>query len=760
MTTHHIPAIASELALNPGAVQAVADLLAEGATIPFIARYRKEATGSLDEVAVTDIRDQLERRAEMDARRDTILRSLEQNGHLTDELRAAVESAETMAVLEDLYLPYRPKRRTKATIAREKGLEPLADRIFGQTGDDPFAAAQAFVDAEKGVESIEEALEGARHILAERINEAPEARADLRHIYAEKAAFQTRVAAGKEEEAAKYRDYFEWSEPVATAPSHRILAVRRGEREELLNLTVPPPEEEAVAALKRRFVQGDGPDSRQVALAAEDAFRRLLSRAMETEVRLTAKERAETEAIRVFAENLRELLMAPPLGARRVMGVDPGFRTGCKVVCLDAQGKLLHHDVFYLHQEARAAETVRKLVAAHKVEAVAVGNGTAGRETEAFLRGLKLSGNPTIVMVSESGASVYSASEVAREEFPDQDLTVRGAVSIGRRLMDPLSELVKIDPKAIGVGQYQHDVDQAALKRALDEEVMRCVNRVGVDVNRASAPLLAYVSGLGPQLARNIVAHRDESGPFPGRKALLKVRRLGPKAFEQSAGFLRISDGKNPLDASAVHPESYPVVDRMAKDLNCGVADLLKSAELREKIDLNRYVTDKVGLPTLQDIRDELARPGRDPREAFAAFAFAEGVTEMADLEPGMRLPGIVTNVTAFGAFVDVGVHQDGLVHISELADRFVKDPAEIVKVQQTVQVTVLDVDHDRKRIALSMRSNPDAPRAKSPKPSPSEKSASAHKRPPKKKGNGGPERREKDAPFHNPLAEALRKRR
>ena len=759
MTTHHIPAIASELSLNPGSVQAVADLLAEGATIPFIARYRKEATGSLDEVAVTDIRDQLERRAEMDARRDTILRSLEQNGHLTDELRAAVESAETMAVLEDLYLPYRPKRRTKATIAREKGLEPLADRIFHQTGDDPLAAAPAFVDAEKGVESLEAALEGARHILAERINEDPEARADLRQIYGEKAVFQTRVAAGKEEEAAKYRDYFEWSEPVATAPSHRILAARRGEREELLNLTVPPPEEESVAALKRRFVRGDGPDSQQVALAAEDAFRRLLSRAMETEVRLTAKERAETEAIRVFAENLRELLMAPPLGARRVMGVDPGFRTGCKVACLDAQGKLLHHDVFYLHQEARAAETVRKLVAAHDVEAIAVGNGTAGRETEAFLRGLKLPGNLAIVMVSESGASVYSASEVAREEFPDRDLTVRGAVSIGRRLMDPLSELVKIDPKAIGVGQYQHDVDQAALKRALDEEVMRCVNRVGVDVNRASAPLLAYVSGLGPQLARNIVAHRNENGPFPGRKALLKVARLGPKAFEQSAGFLRIPGGENPLDASAVHPESYPVVDKMAKDLNCAVADLLKSAELRDRIDLNRYVTDKIGIPTLQDIRDELARPGRDPREAFAAFSFAEGVTEMADLEPGMRLPGIVTNVTAFGAFVDVGVHQDGLVHISELADRFVKDPAEIVKVQQTVQVTVLGVDPDRKRIALSMRSDPDAPRAKSRKPSPGEKPAPTGKRPPKNKEKDGPARREKDAPFHNPMAEALRKR-
>ncbi|MFP4305726.1 MAG: Tex family protein [Desulfococcaceae bacterium] len=760
MTTHHIPAIASELALTPGAVQAVADLLAEGATIPFIARYRKEATGSLDEVAVTDIRDQLERRALLDARRDAILRSLEQNGHLTDELRAAAESAETMAVLEDLYLPYRPKRRTKATIAREKGLEPLADQIFGQTGDDPLAAAQAFVNPEKGVESIEDALEGARHILAERINENSEARTDLRRIYAEKAVFQTRVAAGKEAEAAKYRDYFEWSEPVATAPSHRIFAVRRGEREELLNLAVPPPEEEAVAALKRRFVQGDGPDSQQVALAAEDAFRRLLSRAMETEVRLTAKERAEAEAIRVFAENLRELLMAPPLGARRVMGVDPGFRTGCKVACLDAQGKLLHHDVFYLHQEARAAETVRKLVAAHDVEAIAVGNGTAGRETEAFLRGLKLPGNLTIVMVSESGASVYSASEVAREEFPDLDLTVRGAVSIGRRLMDPLSELVKIDPKAIGVGQYQHDVDQAALKRALDEEVMRCVNRVGVDVNRASVPLLAYVSGLGPQLARNIVAHRDENGPFPARKALLKVARLGPKAFEQSAGFLRISDGKNPLDASAVHPESYSVVDRMAKDLNCAVADLLKSAELRQKIDLNRYVTDKVGLPTLQDIRDELARPGRDPREVFAAFSFAEGVAEMADLEPGMRLPGIVTNVTAFGAFVDVGVHQDGLVHISELADRFVKDPAEIVKVQQTVQVTVLEVDHDRRRIALSMRANPDAPRGKFVRPSPDDKSAPARKRPPQKKGNGGPARRRKDEPFHNPLAEALRKRR
>jgi uncharacterized protein len=749
----HLATISAELGLQAGQAKAVAELLSQEATVPFIARYRKEATGSLDEVQITAIRDRLSQLAELDNRRETILSSLEKNGHLTDELRAKVQAAESLSVLEDIYLPYKPKRHTKATMAREKGLEPLALAIMAQTGIDPRQAALSFVDAEKGVASPEVALEGAGHILAEMINEDEAARGRLRALFNEKSVVRSSVVAGKETEGIKFKDYFDWQEPAATAPSHRVLAMRRGEREDVLSVSTLPPEEEALTILEQLFVKGTGADSEQVRLAAADSYKRLLSRSLETELRLALKERAEAEAIRVFADNLRELLLAPPLGAKSVMGIDPGFRTGCKVVCLDRQGKLLHHDTVYPHtpptgrgQAAKAQETLRHLCRQFEIEAIAVGNGTAGRETEAFVRGLGLPESILIVMVNESGASVYSASEAAREEFPDQDVTVRGAISIGRRLMDPLAELVKIDPKSIGVGQYQHDVDQSALKASLDDVVISCVNAVGVDVNRASAQLLTYVSGLGPQLARNIVTLRNEKGPFATRRDLMAVPRLGPKAFEQAAGFLRIPNGVNPLDASAVHPESYPIVDAMADDLGCTLQDLMQDAARRSRIDIRRYVTTSVGLPTLTDILAELAKPGRDPRESFEAFAFAGHVSSMEDLQPGMQLPGIVTNVTRFGAFVDVGVHHDGLVHVSELADRFVKDPAEVVKVQQKVAVTVLEVDLPRKRISLSMRSDARPDRAAQPAPK--------TPKPEKSKGSKSPTLAHQ--PFHNPLAEAL----
>ncbi|NOY69706.1 MAG: RNA-binding transcriptional accessory protein [Deltaproteobacteria bacterium] len=701
--------IAEEQNLGLPQVEAVAALLADGATIPFIARYRKEVTGSLDEVVVAAIRDRLNQLRELADRREAILNSLEKHGHLTDELKAKVLAAESMAVLEDIYLPYKPKRRTKGVIAREKGLEPLAMLIFEQKGTDPKSAAAPFVDPEKGVESLEAALSGARDIIAEIVNENNEARACLRHLFFTKATVKSRVLPDKEELGAKFRDYFEWEEAVATIPSHRLMAIRRGETEGVLSFRILPDEAAALTILEDLFVKGNGPDAAQVRLAVKDGYKRLLSNSMETEVRVHAKLKADSEAIRVFAENLRQLLLSPPLGARRVMGIDPGFRTGCKVVCLDRQGKLLHHDTVYpFMSEKKAAADAKKiksLCERYEIEAIAVGNGTAGRETEAFVRAIPFSKPLTLIMVNESGASIYSASEVAREEFPDLDLTVRGSVSIGRRLMDPLAELVKIDPKSIGVGQYQHDVDQRALKQTLDDVVMSCVNGIGVDLNRASAQLLTYVSGLNVRIARNIVAHRDENGAFSSRKALMKVPRLGPKAFEQCAGFLRVAGGKNPLDASAVHPESYHIVNDMAKDLGATVDDLMKNPSLRAKIDIAKYVTPSVGIPTLKDILAELARPGRDPREKFEAFSFAEGIEKIADLLPGMKLPGIVTNITAFGAFVDIGVHQDGLVHVSQMADRFVKDPAQIVKVQQKVTVNVLKVDLARNRISLSMKS-------------------------------------------------------
>ncbi len=708
--------VASECNLRPAQVQAVSDLLADGATIPFIARYRKEATGSLDEVVVAAIRDRLARLRELDDRRAAILKSLEDQNVLTDELRTRVEAAETLSVLEDVYLPYRPKRRTRATVAREKGLEPLAERIFPQDAlvceEDLQKASSGFLDPEKGVDSVDEALAGARDIMAEWMNEDTEARRRLRALFETRATLRSRRVPAREEEGGKFRDYFEWEEPVAQAPSHRILAMRRGENEKVLHLSFQPPEEEGVALLERLFIKADNASSEQVRLAARDGYRRLLSTSLETELRLATKKHADGEAIRVFTENLRQLLLAPPLGRKNVLAVDPGFRTGCKVVCLDRQGKLLHHDVILPHTGERAREEaarkIRELCARFSIEAVAVGNGTAGRETEAFLRELDLEGVPPIVMVNESGASVYSASEAAREEFPDHDVTVRGAVSIGRRLQDPLAELVKIDPKAIGVGQYQHDVDQKALKAGLDDVVESCVNAVGVDVNTASRQLLTYVSGLGPQLANNIVDHRNAHGAFGSRESLKKVSRLGPKAFEQCAGFLRILGGENPLDASAVHPESYHVVAQMARDMGCRQEELIAAPERLDRIVPDRYVSERVGLPTIRDILSELAKPGRDPRESFEAFSFTEGVNALEDLKTGMRLPGKVTNVTRFGAFVDVGVHQDGLVHVSQLADRFVRDPAEVVKVGQTVTVTVLEVDLDRRRIALSMREAPD----------------------------------------------------
>ena len=718
MTEAHCTLIASELGIAEQQVRAVEELLAEGATVPFIARYRKERTGLLDEVAITATRDRLAQLAELDKRRQAILTSLEERELLTDDLKSAIEAAGTMAVLEDIYLPYRPKRRTRATVAREKGLEPLAATLFAQEGDaDPLEEAAAFVNQELGVESAEDALAGARDIIAEWVNEDAHARQPMRERFASEGALESRVVQDKEEDGAKYRDYFDWQEPVVRVPSHRVLAMFRGEKEGYLKLTIRPPEEEALELLLGRYVRGGNPYAEQVAMAVEDSYKRLLAPSMETDIRHEAKERADEEAIRVFAQNVRECLMAPPLGQKAVLAIDPGYRTGCKVVCLDQQGKLLYNTTVYLTHSARqaeeAAETLLDLVERFSIEAIAIGNGTASRETEAFVRGLNLPNSVPVVMVNESGASIYSASEVAREEFPDQDVTVRGAVSIGRRLMDPLAELVKIDPKSIGVGQYQHDVDQGKLKNSLDDTVMSCVSGVGVEVNTASKELLTYVSGLGPVMAKNIVEYRNQNGPFGSREELKQVPRLGPKAFEQAAGFLRMRDAENPLDAIAVHPESYPLVDRMAQDLGCSVRDLMRREDLRKRIDLHRYVSDKVGLPTLTDILEELARPGRDPRDRFEAFSFADGVSTIEDLAPGMRLPGIVTNVTNFGAFVDVGVHQDGLVHVSELADRFVKNPGDVVKVHQKVTVTVLAVDKERNRISLSMRKDPQTPKGR-----------------------------------------------
>ncbi|HIB12187.1 MAG TPA: RNA-binding transcriptional accessory protein, partial [Dehalococcoidia bacterium] len=683
-----------------------------GATVPFIARYRKENTASLDEVAITSIRDRLSQIRELRARRVAILESLEKRGLLIDELRQAVLAAQTMAELEDIYLPYRPKRRTRATIAKEKGLEPLALHLWGQQEFDVKLAAAEYVDSNtrtvNGVADVTEALSGARDIIAEWVSEDTVARREIRRLFWSQGTFSSSVVSGKRGDAGKFRDYFDWEEPVLKVPSHRVLAMLRGEKESILSIRISPPTVQAVAVLQEIFITGDTEASHEVRQAVQDRYKPLLEASMETEVRKEVRLRAEDVAIAVFADNLRELLLAPALGQKNVLALDPGFRSGCKLVCLDRQARLLHNDTVYPHMgdraEQEAGNKIVDLCRLYDVEAIAVGNGTAGRETESFLRTLELDTNINIVMVNESGASVYSASEVARSEFPDHDLTVRGAVSIGRRLMDPLAELVKIDPKAIGVGQYQHDVDQKALKERLDDVVGSCVNNVGVELNTASGELLSYVSGLGPKLANAIVDYRNENGPFATREALKKVPRLGPKAFEQAAGFLRIREGDNPLDASAVHPESYKVVRAIAKDLGQPLDQVVGNASIATQIAPNRYVTDKVGLPTLTDIIEELARPGRDPRQEYEPFSFAEGINKIEDLTVGMKLPGIITNVTAFGAFVDLGVHQDGLIHISQLANKYVSNPADEVKVQQQVWVTVLEVDLERKRIGLSMK--------------------------------------------------------
>jgi len=701
----HIQRISQELALSSIHVKAVASLIDEGATVPFISRYRKEATGSMDEVAVGKIRDRLVELAELDKRRDSILSSLAERDLLTDELKTAIEQAKDKTVLEDLYLPYRPKRRTRASIAKERGLAPLAQLIFQQKGVNPQVEAQRFVDADKDVPDIETALAGARDIIAEDVSEQSKVRGALRVLFVKRGRFKSKVIAKMAEEGQKFRDWFEWDEPLVRVPGHRALAMFRGEKEKVLRLSLRPSDEEGVDLLIRNLVHGSGPDAQEVKLALEDGYKRLLCPSIENEVRVEIKMRADAEAIGVFASNLRELLLAAPLGQKRVLALDPGFRTGAKLTVLDAQGALQDHTTIYptgsKKQQADAAQILRNLCSRYDVEAIAIGNGTAGRETEAFVRELGL-GIP-VVLVNESGASIYSASEVARREFPDLDLTVRGSVSIGRRLMDPLAELVKIDPKSIGVGQYQHDVDQAALKKGLDEVVERCVNSVGIDLNTASVELLTHVSGFGPVLAENIVAHRDGNGPFASRRDLLKVPRLGPKAFEQAAGFLRVK-GKEILDGSAVHPERYALVKKMAKDVGCSVSELIAKEESRARVDINAYVSDEVGLPTLRDIMNELAKPGRDPRAEFSVFSFAEGVNDIKDLHEGMKLPGVVTNVTKFGAFVDIGVHQDGLVHISQLSDSFVRDPSDVVAAGKEVEVTVLSVDVQRRRIGLSMK--------------------------------------------------------
>lgn len=711
MNPRHIEVIAAELSLRESQVAAAAELLEGDATVPFIARYRKEATDSLDEVALLSIRDRLVRLADLDRRREAVLGSLRERDLLSDELREKIEAVQTMTQLEDLYLPYRPKRRTRATMAREKGLAPLAELLTAAAREgsdlDPVEAARPFVDAGRGVDDVETALAGARDIIAEAASEDARARNGLRLLFVRQARIRSSVAKGKEEEGAKYRDYFDWSEPARQAPSHRILALFRGEKEGFLSLSLQPDAEEGIRILEGLFVKGSGPAAQEVRKAVADGYVRLAAPSMETELRGALKRKADVEAVAVFARNVREILMASPLGQKRLLAVDPGIRTGCKIVVLDGQGKLLATDVVYVvgrKETSEAARRVRDLAERHAVEAVAVGNGTGGREAEAFFRSLGLPGDPPVVLVNESGASIYSASEAAREEFPDQDLTVRGAVSIGRRLQDPLAELVKIDPKSIGVGQYQHDVDQKLLRSSLDDVVLSCVNAVGVEVNTASRQLLSRVSGLGETLAGNIVAYREANGPFRGRSELKKVSRLGPKAFEQAAGFLRVSSGEEPLDGSAVHPESYPIVRRMAQDQSCSVRDLLADGKRRASIDLGRYVTEKTGLPTLKDILAELEKPGRDPRATFESAVFDAEVKELEDLRAGMILPGVVTNVTAFGAFVDVGVHQDGLVHVSRLADRFVADPASVVRPGQSVTVAVVDVDLPRRRISLSMK--------------------------------------------------------
>ncbi len=707
MNNSHFNTIAGELKINQPQVKAVTELFAGGATVPFIARYRKEMTGSLDELFISKIQTRLEELASLEKRRQAINASLTELKLLSPELEKKLLAAASLSELEDIYLPYRPKRKTRALVARQRGLQPLAEILLRQQETNPEAAARPFINPDKEITNSDEALAGARDIIAEKINENLSARTSLRRLFKQEGEIRAVVIKGKETEGAKFRDYFDWQEKSAKIAGHRLLALLRGEKAKILRVNIRPPAEKALALLKQRFIQQNNRSAEQVELALADAYKRLLAPALETESRQELKEQAEGEAIEVFATNLKQLLLAPPLGQKRVLALDPGFRSGAKLVCLDAMGQLLQHGIIYptlsKKQSEEAAKVVRDLCRRFKIEAIAIGNGTAGRETESFIKGLKLPETITVAMVNEAGASVYSASEIARQEFPDLDLTVRGAISIGRRLQDPLSELVKIDAKAIGVGQYQHDLDQNRLQNRLDEVVGSCVNSVGVEVNNASAQLLAYVAGLNRTLARNIVKYRSENGSFRSRREILKVPRLGPKAFEQAAGFLRIQNGSNPLDAGAVHPENYDLVKKMAQDCGGSLKELLQNEELRKKIVIENYMSSSVGRQTLDDLMAELARPGRDPRPEFVQFSFQEGVNKLEDLCEGMRLPGLITNITKFGAFVDIGVHQDGLVHISQLADRFVRDPGEIVKLGQAVTVTVLNIDQERRRIALTM---------------------------------------------------------
>lgn len=698
--------ISSALNIAVKQISSTLSLLNDGATIPFISRYRKEATGGLDEVQIGNIKEQYDKLCELNKRKETILSTIEEQGKLTPELKSRIEACWDSTELEDIYLPYKPKRKTRAEVARQKGLEPLATLLMLQRENNLSARAEAFVKGD--VKDAEDALKGARDIIAEQVNEDERARNQVRNLFGRQAIISAKVVKGKEEEAAKYQDYFDFSEPLKKCTSHRLLAIRRGEAEGLLKVSISPDDEECTERLERLYVHSNNECGTQVAEAVKDGYKRLLKPSIETEFSASSKEAADQEAIRVFAENLRQLLLAAPLGQKRVLGLDPGYRTGCKLVCLDAQGNLLHNEAIYPHppqnEKLMAAKKVTKLVEAYDIQAIAIGNGTASRETEAFITSLRFDREVQVFVVSENGASIYSASKIARDEFPEYDVTVRGAVSIGRRLMDPLAELVKIDPKSIGVGQYQHDVDQGKLKKSLDQTVENCVNSVGVNLNTASTHLLTYISGLGPQLAQNIVNFRTENGAFSSRKQLLKVPRMGAKAFEQCAGFLRIPKADNPLDNSAVHPESYHIVEQMAKDLQCTVEELIKSKELRAKIKLEKYVTPTVGMPTLNDIMQELEKPGRDPRSTIQVFEFDKNVKSIADLQEGMILPGIVTNITNFGCFVDVGIKENGLVHISQLADKFISDPTEIVSIHQHVMVRVDSVDMSRKRVQLSMK--------------------------------------------------------
>ncbi len=701
-----IEIIARHLGIREKQVTNTILLLNEGATVPFISRYRKERTGSLDETQVLQIKEQNEKFIELEKRKETVLKTIGEQEQLTPELKTRIENCFDPVELEDIYLPYKPKRRTKATIARERGLEPLAKIVMKQFERDPESRSHSFLNDD--VQTPEDALSGARDIIAEWVSENEKARNIVRQAFEKEAVITSKLVKGKEEEAEKYRDYFDWSEPLKKCPSHRLLAMRRGEKEGFLRVSVKPDETRPLENLTRFFVKGQNESSNHVEMAVKDSYKRLIEPSIETEFSQLSKEKADDEAINVFAENLRQLLLAPPLGQKRTLAIDPGYRTGCKVVCLDEQGNLLHNENIYPHkpqdEKKMAAKKITSMVEMYQVEAIAIGNGTASRETEAFIKRLRYNRDIRVYVVNEDGASVYSASSVARKEFPQYDVTVRGAVSIGRRLMDPLAELVKIDPKSIGVGQYQHDVDQKKLKNSLDSVVELSVNAVGVNLNTASQHLLNYISGLGPQLAQNIVNYRKENGLFEEREELKKVPRMGPKAYEQAAGFLRIPEGNNPLDNSAVHPESYPIVKKMAADLKCSISDLIQNEELVNQIDLQNYVTEETGLPTLNDIKNELLKPGRDPRKPIKVFEFAEGIFSIEDLREGMEVPGIVNNITKFGAFVDVGVKQSGLIHISEMADRFVSDPNEIVKLHQHVKVRVKEIDIARKRIQLSLK--------------------------------------------------------